>query len=533
MSDADVIVVGSGHNGLTAALRLARAGWRVIVLERNAVIGGAVRTAEVTRPGYRHDLYATNLSLFKSSLVWREHQAELEAAGLRFITCHEAFASVYRDGRAVRVSTDAARTASEFARCSPADRDGWEKVVAIYRRVAPHILPLTNMPLPSVAAARQLATAAWRLRGGLLDLRDTVLASSRRFVDRFFRTEEAKGALLPWAFHLDFPPDIPGGAAFAFVSSVSGHLNGLLLAQGGAEAIVTALGRLIAAHGGVIHTGTEVSEILVKNGRAVGVRTTAGEVITATRTVIANVTPPVLFGRLLASAPVPQRLRAAADRFRYGPGVFMVHLALSRPVEWAAGDDLWRYNYVHLNGRADEIATTYAQCERGLLPSRAMMVVAQPTHADPSRAPPGCAAIRLQVRAVPARIAGDASDTIRGRDWASVKDAFAERVIEQLAEHAPGLRDLILARHVMSPEDFERENPNLIGGDCVSGSHHLDQNYLARPFRRWTRYRTPIEGLVMIGASTWPGGGVNAASGFLAAEDLLMADLRGTAGAPR
>ena len=150
-----------------------------------------------------------------------------------------------------------------------------------------------------------------------------------------------------------------------------------------------------------------------------------------------------------------------------------------------------------------------------------MIVVSQPTHADPSRAPAGSAVMRLQVRAVPGVIAGDAAGTIRGRDWASVKQAFADRVIAQLEEHAPDARDLVLARHVMAPEDFERENPNLIGGDCVSGSHHLDQNYLRRPFRGWTRYRTPVERLFMVGASTWPGGGVNAASGYLAAADLL------------
>jgi phytoene dehydrogenase-like protein len=158
-----------------------------------------------------------------------------------------------------------------------------------------------------------------------------------------------------------------------------------------------------------------------------------------------------------------------------------------------------------------------------LLPSRPMMVVGQPSYADPSRAPGGQAVIRLQVRAVPAAIGGDAGGTIRGRDWASVKEAFADRVIAQLVEHAPGAQREILARCVVSPDDFERENPNLIGGDCVSGSHHLDQNYFSRPFRGWTRYRTPIERLFMIGASTWPGGGVNAASGFLVAENLLRA----------
>jgi phytoene dehydrogenase-like protein len=521
MADADAIVIGSGHNGLVAAFRLARAGWRVVVIERANTIGGAIRTESITLPGFQHDLFATNLAPFKNSLVYREHQTEFEHAGLRFITCHDAFASVYNDRKSVRISTDVEQTDAEFAKCSSADLEGWRNVVSIYRRLAPHVLPLTNMALPSREAARQAGRIIFGLRSGVLDLRDVIFGSPRRFVDRFFRTDEAKGAFLPWAFHLDFGPDVPGGAGFAFITAASAHLNGLIVAQGGAGAIASALRKLIEAHGGTIHTGTEVSQVLVEGGRATSVRTNSGDVFTAARAVIANVTPPLLFGRLLSSAAVPHRVRKRAAAFRYGPGVFMVHLALSRHLEWAAGDDLWRFNYIHLNGKADQIAATYAQCSKGLLPSRPMMIVSQPTHADASRAPPGCATIRLQVRAVPASIAGDAAGDIREHDWASVKEAFADRVIEQLAEYAPGVEQAILARQVMSPDDFERENPNLIGGDCVSGSHHLDQNYFARPFPGWTRYRTPIKQLFMVGASTWPGGGVNAASGFLVAEDLL------------
>jgi phytoene dehydrogenase-like protein len=521
VADADAIVIGSGHNGLVAACCLARAGWRVVVIERAAMIGGAIRTASVTLPGFRHDLYATNLSLFTGSSFYRDHRADLERAGLCLITCHEAFASAYPDGRAVRVTTDPERTEAEFARCSASDYEGWHSLVSIYRRVAPHVLPFTNMALPSGEAALQALRMAAGLRGAMLDLRHVIFGSSGQFVDRFFRTDEAKGAFLPWGFHQDFGPAVKGGAAFAFIAALSAHLKGLVVAQGGADAIVSALRRLIEDRGGTICTATEVTEVLVEGARAVGVRTSTGDVLSASRAVIANVTPRLLFGRLLPAHSVPDNVRKRAFAFRYGPGVFMVHLALSRPVGWTAGKDLERFMYVHLNGKPDEINATYDQCTSGFLPTRPVIVVSQPTHADPSRAPAGSAVVRLQVRAVPATITGDAADTIRGREWADVKEAFADRVVAQLEEHAPDARDATLARHVMSPEDFERENPNLIGGDCVSGSHHLDQNYLRRPFPGWTRYRTPVERLFMVGASTWPGGGVNAASGYLVARDLL------------
>jgi phytoene dehydrogenase-like protein len=521
VADADAIVIGSGHNGLVAAFCLAKAGWRVVVMERAARIGGALRTETVTLPGFRHDLYATNLSLFTGSLFYRTHRAELERAGLRLIPCHEAFGSAYAGARAVRVTTDPERTEAEFARCSTIDREGWRSLVAIYQRVAPHVFPFTDMPLPSPQAAGQALRMLAGLRAGALDLRHVIFGSSRQLVDRFFRTEEAKGVLLPWAFHLDFGPDVRGGAAFAFLAALSGHTKGLVVAQGGADAIATALRRLIEECGGTIRTSTEVTEVLVENGRACGVRTAAGDLLSASRAVIANVTPRLLFAKLLSAHSVPDNVRKRADRFRYGPGVFMVHLALSRPLAWKAGEDLHRFMYVHLNSKAGEIAATYAQCTSGLLPARPVIVVSQPIHADPSRAPAGSAAMRLQVRAVPARITGDAAGRIRARDWANVKEPFAERILDQLEEHAPGAREFVLARHLVSPDEIERENPNLIGGDCVSGSHHLDQNYLARPFPGWTRYRTPLERLFMVGASTWPGGGVNAASGYLVAADLL------------
>ena len=197
-----------------------------------------------------------------------------------------------------------------------------------------------------------------------------------------------------------------------------------------------------------------------------------------------------------------------------------MHLALARAPGWKAADDLGGFNYLHLNGSGAEIAATYRQCLSGLLPARPLLVVSQPTALDPTRAPPGRHVMRVHVRTVPARIAGDAAGQITARDWQQAKAPFAERLLSLVEEQAPDLRACILASAIESPDEIERANPNFVGGDCVSGSHHLDQNFFFRPLRGYSRYNTPIAKLHMIGVSTWPGGGVNGGSGYILAQKL-------------
>jgi phytoene dehydrogenase-like protein len=353
------------------------------------------------------------------------------------------------------------------------------------------------------------------------DLGHLILKSPRAYVDTFFHTNEVKGLFIPWGLHADFAPDVSGGAPHLFVRGIAAHIDGLVMTQGGAGNVIAALRSMIEKKRGAVQTKTEVSKVLVERGRAVGVETSAGDTIRASRAVIANVTPKVLFGQLVADTALPLSFRTRAARYRYGPGSVMVHLALSHALAWKGGDDLAQFGYVHVNGKPDEAALAYSQSMAGMLPTRPMLIVGQPTSCDPTRAPAGRHILSVQVRAVPSTIKGDAGGTIRARDWDAIKEQFAGRIIDLLAEHAPNIKGAIVGAHYMSPVDLEQENPNLVGGDCISGSHHLDQHYLFRPFPGWSRYVTPVKALYMVGASTWPGGGVNATSGYLLAQRLL------------
>jgi len=522
MADYDAIVIGSGHNGLVAALCLARAGWRVLVLERASEPGGAVKTRDLTLPGFKHDVFATNMALFRHSLIYQELKPEFDRAGLDLLVTDNPYASAYADGKAVRVYRDPDRTADELAKQSSEDLQGWQEVVALYQRAAPYLVPILKSPLPSWEAGRHF----WRMfRGlgasGMLELGNVIFKSPRGFVDTFFSTDEVKGLLIPWGLHGDQGPEVCGGAAFPFVTAISHHLNGQVAARGGAGSVIAALRFLIEEKGGVVRTGTEVSRVLVERGRAIGVRTAAGETLTASRALIANITPRVLFSGLVPEETLPGSFRVRVSRYRYGPGTFLVHLALSEPLAWSAGDDLAQWSYIHLNGKADQVSLAYSQAMAGALPTHPVLIVGQPTSIDPTRAPAGRHILWVQVRPVPSLIRGDAAGAIVERDWDGAKEAFAARVLDLLQEHAPNTKSAILGMHCLSPLDLERENPNLVGGDCGSGSHHLDQNYFFRPFPGWSRYTTPVRRLYMIGASTWPGSGVNAASGYLLARRLL------------
>jgi phytoene dehydrogenase-like protein len=517
----DAIVIGAGVNGLAAALHLAAKGWQVIVLERAEVAGGAVKTREITRPGFRHDLYAMNLSLFAGSPFFATHKDRLLAQGLAFVGAEQCFATAFPDGSWLGVEKNLDATANRIAALSAADAQRWRAMSAEFVHDAPHLFALLSSPLPSWQALRAIY-AAWRARGTawVADIARLLLASPREWLDENFESLKLKAMIAAWGLHLDFAPDCAGGALIPYLESMAEQSFGMALGQGGADTIVAAMVKAIKAAGGEVRLGAPVRRIAVESGVAKGVVLASGERIDAIRAVIANVHPRVLFGDLVAQAPAAaQRL----TRLRPGPATMMIHLALGDLPAWSAGAELRRFAYVHLAPSLAAMAKTYTEALDGLLPEEPVLVVGQPTTIDPSRAPPGQHVLWVQVRVLPWRIRGDAARSIPGTQWDNVKDAYADRVIAIIERYAPGLSANILGRAVLSPADLERDNPNLVEGDSLAGSHHLDQNFLFRPAFGWSRYRTPVAGLYMVGASTWPGAGTGAGSGFMLAKMLAGA----------
>lgn len=520
MTDYDAIFIGSGHNALCAALSVAHAGWRVLVLERAANIGGALRTEELTLPGFRHDLCATNVARFATSPVYQQFRQEFDALGVRFLINRNAFASVYASSQVACAYADDARMEAELAKRSAADVRGWQSARALFDRLAPDLFGLNLTAMPSAEALRRVVRLA-RSPGDAMRLLRILFQSPQDMVSNFMPSREIQDLVLPWSFHSDFGPDVRGGAIFAFVTAMSAQQRGIGIAAGGAGRITEALRSLIERNGGEIRTQTEAVRIHVQKSAAIAVETRSGEKISASRGIIASVTPRNLFGRLVSSDDLPSSFQRRIGRFRYGIGTFVVHLALSEPLRWRASQDLCEFNTVHIGSEVENLRRTYAESLAGQLPERPLLIVSQTTQPDPSRAPAGRHIARIHSRAFPAEIHGDAAGRITARDWPSAREYVGDRLIEQLAAHAPNVHEAMLGRHLVSPHDLEDENPNFVGGDCASGSQHLNQNYMFRPLLGWSRYRTPIKNLYMTGSSTWPGSGIHGASGHLLAQQLL------------
>ena len=511
----DAVVVGAGHNGLACAIHLAKRGWKVGVFEAKNEAGGAVKTREVTLPGFRHDLCAMNLSMFAGSPFLREYGEALGRHGLAFAPAEDCFASVFPDRTWFGVSKTLDTTLARLQAINPRDAEAWQAMLQEFGADAPHIFGLLGNAMPSWGAAKAV-WKAWRQRGTAwpFDMLRLLLSSPRGFLDRRFADGNVKATLAAWGMHLDFPPDVAGGALFPYLESMANQAFGMVIGKGGADTMIKAMTGCLAELGGELHLGTPVKAIERAHGAATGIVRGSGERITARRAVIANVTPHLLFNGLLpggSGKAVDAKFRA----FRPGPGTVMVHLALDKPLTWAAGPELSRFAYVHIAPSFDYMTRAYAEAMDGLLPERPVLVVGQPTAIDPSRAPEGKHILWVQVRVLPKDVKGDAAGRIAGTAWADIKEAYADRVVDLIADHAAGVKASILGRAVFSPDDLEAENPCLIGGDNLSGSHHLDQNFIFRPVAGYSRYKMPVDRLFMCGAATWPGAGTGAGSGYL------------------
>ncbi|MDA8311716.1 MAG: NAD(P)/FAD-dependent oxidoreductase [Actinomycetota bacterium] len=523
----DAVVIGAGHNGLVAAATLADAGLSVLVVERAEVPGGALCSGELTLPGYVHDLFATNVNLFLASSFYAQHGAELERLGFVPETSPRPFANAFPGGRALGVTTDRAQTLAELEAHHPSDALGWEALDAMFERLAPTLFSLYATRVPSWAMARAITGSMRRLgRDGAVELARLLVSSCRELVDEQLASEEAKALVAPWGLHLDFGPDVAGGAVFPFLEAFSDQRSGMSVARGGASRLVDALVGMLERRGGVLRTSTQASRVVVSDGRAVGVELAGGERVRASRAVVASVTPQALAGQLLGDRDLPAQARRALGSYRYGPATMMLHLALSGPVPWAAGDRLRSFAYVHLAPYVDDLARAYCDALSGRLPAEPLLVVGQTSAVDPTRAPEGGHVVWVQVRPLPRRIAEDPEGPLAGRTWDEAKTAYAQRVMGKLERYAPGVSGLVRGRAVLSPADLVRHDVNLVDGDSISGSMHLRQNFLLRPALGFSGYRTPVQGLWMIGSATWPGAGLNAVSGQEAARAILT-KLRG------
>jgi phytoene dehydrogenase-like protein len=520
MENPDLIFIGAGINSLGAALVLAKEGWRVLVLDRNSTPGGAVRTMELTLPGFRHDIGAMNLSLLAGSPFYSEHREALAEKGLELIVAKYPFGSLAADGRFLAISTDLGANLKSIASFSKADAEAWKAWRADYDRCSPVMFQILGSP-----AARSGPLEFIFGRNGDLPpeiaspLRGILLDSLRANLGRRFQSDVVQALIAAWAMHLDYAPDVSGGCWMPFLETNGDERNGIPIARGGSGNMIRAIVELVRQHGGSVVTNQTVEQILIDNGRVSGVRLAGGREQRSSRGVVASVTPQALVK--LTKGHLPQSAVEKANNYLHGPGTLVIHLALSELPDWK--DEAARSSfYVHVGPSLDYIAAAYQQGMAGMLPSEPFLVVGQPTIYDPSRAPDGKHVLWIMVRAVPAEIRGDAAGIIEDRTWTpEAAEKFADRVIRQIARYAPGLPDRILGMAIHTPLDFQELNPNLVNGDLNSGSLHLSQFYGNRPFAGYADHEMPIPGLYMCGASTWPGGGASPGSGMLLARKLL------------
>jgi len=501
MRTFDAVIVGSGINSLACGALLARAGWGVCVLEREAVLGGAIRTEELTEPGFLHDTFSAWHPLWVGGAAHAELGGELEARGLEYLNTELPSATAFPDGDARFLLRSTEANVAELG-------EEWRGAVDDFLPNADLAFGLLGTELWSRDGLKLAVKAGRRLRPrGLAEHAGGMLVSSRDWLQETFASERAHGVLAPWVLHTGLGPDAAASGFMTLVIGVAIQEGGMPIPCGGGARLVDALVQLICDHGGTVETGRDVERVVVEDKRAVAVRTADGEEFRPERAVVANVTPTQLYGRLLSDGPLAEHGR----RFRYGRGDMQIHLALSEPARWDGDERLSRTAIVHVTPGLDGVSRAVNEAERGLLPEEATIVVGQPLTMDPSRAPDGRGLIWIQLQELPRRF-----------DWTvDARERYADRILARLARHIPNLESSLLKRVVLSPADLERANINLVGGDPYSGALSLDQNFLWRPQPGRPGHATEIDRLWHIGASTHPGPGLGGGSGTMVARRLL------------
>jgi phytoene dehydrogenase-like protein len=514
----DAVVIGAGPNGLVAATLLADAGWRVVVLENEAEPGGAVRTAEVTEPGFRNDLFSAFYPLAAASGVIAG--LGLEDHGLRWAHAPAVVAHPSLAGPTAVLHREPEDTAASLDAFAPGDGDAWLDLVALWDRIGPSLLQAVLSPFPPVRGGLKLGLAIGASR--LLDVARFALLPVRRMADESFRGPGGGLLLAGNALHADLPPEAAPSGMFGWLLAMLGQRIGYPVPEGGAGELAAALVRRLDSAGGELRCRAPVRRVVVEGGRVVGAEV-EGTLVRARRAVLADVGAEVLYRRLVGEDHLPPAVRDRLDRYQRGWATVKVDWALRSPIPWAA-EGPEQAGTVHLAASMDELTMGVAELAAGRLPTEPFLVLGQMTTADPTRSPAGTESAWAYTH-VPTVLRDDPALGHAGRRLSPSDVAEVVRRMEARIERfAPGFHDRILARHVLGPKGLEAADANLVDGDIGGGTYQLHQQLVFRPIPGLARAETPVRGLYLSSASAHPGGGVHGACGANAARAALAHD---------
>jgi phytoene dehydrogenase-like protein len=523
----DAVIVGAGHNGLTCAAYLAAAGQSVCMLERRAVVGGAVVTEEF-HPGFRNSTASYTVSLLHPTVI---RDLRLADHGLRIVERPLAnfLPLSARSGDSLSLSNDVATTQAAIAKFSARDAQALPAYYATLERVATAVRALLLTTPPTGAGGVLGLLDVWRAAkpfraldiAGRRDVVEFFTRSAGDVLDRWFESVPVKAALGFDAVVGQLASPYAAGSAYLLLHYALGEVNGKRgrwgHAIGGMGAITQAMARECETRGVTIRTSAAVQSIVVERGRATGVALESGAVVRAKR-VVANVNPKLLFTKLVASHEVPADFRSRIEGYRCVSGTFRMNVALSALPDFAAqpGDG------VHLRSGI-VMAPSLAYMEQAYFDARSrgwsrepIVEMLIPSLVDDSLAPRGAHVASLFCQ----HFEPELSRLVPGRTWDDARDEVADLVIDTVTRFAPNFSESVIARRALTPLDLERDF-GLVGGDISHGVMSLDQLYSARPLLGHGDYRTPIAGLYMCGAGTHPGGGVSGMPGHNAAREIL------------